>query len=89
MRDRRDVYLKALNDGLDDRMAKGTPKPCIQANIILDEEAKLNKEGLTSITLTMLSGGLDTITTTVAWSIALLAQRPDIQEKALKEIKDF
>jgi len=89
MRDRRDVYLKALNDGLDDRMGKGTQKPCIQANVILDEEAKLNKEELTSISLTMLSGGLDTITTTVAWSIALLAQRPDIQEKAWKEIKEF
>jgi 3-hydroxyphenylacetate 6-hydroxylase len=89
MRDRRDVYLKALNDGLNDRMAKGTHKPCIQANVILDEEAKLSKEELTSISLTMLSGGLDTITTTVAWSIALLAQRPDIQEKAWKEIKEF
>lgn len=89
MRDRRDVYLKALNDGLYDTMAKDTHKPCIQANVILDEEAKLNKEELTSISLTMLSGGLDTITTTVAWSIALLAQRLDIQEKALKEIKEF
>lgn len=66
MHDRRDVYLKALINGLDDRMAKGTHKPCIQANIILDEEAKLNKEELTSISLTMLSGGLDTITTTAA-----------------------
>ncbi len=89
MRDRRDVYLKALNDGLDDRMAKGTHKPCIQANVILDEDAKLNKEELTSISLTMLSGGLDTITTTVAWSIALLAQRPDIQEKAWEALKEF
>jgi 3-hydroxyphenylacetate 6-hydroxylase len=89
MRDRRDAYLKALNDSLDERMAKGTHKPCIQANVILDEEAKLNKEELTSISLTMLSGGLDTITTTVAWSIALLAQRPDIQEKAWNEIKEF
>lgn len=89
MRDRRDVYLTKLNRDLDDRMAKGTHKPCIQANVILDEENKLNKEELTSISLTMLSGGLDTITTLVAWSIALLAQRPDIQEKALKEIKEF
>jgi 3-hydroxyphenylacetate 6-hydroxylase len=66
MRDRWDVYLKALNNGLDDRMAKSTHKPCIQANVILDEEAKLNKEELTSISPTILSGGLDTITTTVA-----------------------
>ncbi|KAH0316304.1 cytochrome P450, partial [Aureobasidium melanogenum] len=87
MRQRRDVYLTKLNKDLDDRMAKGTHKPCIQANVIQDKEAKLNKEELTSISLTMLSGGLDTVTTLVAWSIALLGQRPDIQEKAIREIR--
>ncbi|KAG9992332.1 cytochrome P450, partial [Aureobasidium melanogenum] len=61
MRQRRDVYLTKLNKDLDDRMAKGTHKPCIQANVIQDKEAKLNKEELTSISLTMLSGGLDTV----------------------------
>jgi 3-hydroxyphenylacetate 6-hydroxylase len=75
MRGRRDVYLKALNRGLEDRMEKCTHAPCIQANVILDEDAKLNSEELTSISLTMLSGGLDTITTLLQWSIALLAQR--------------
>lgn len=87
MRRRRDVYLTKLNRDLDDRMEKGTHKPCIQANVIQDEEASLNKEELTSISLTMLSGGLDTITTLVAWSVALLAQRPDIQQKAIIEIR--
>ncbi|KAI4824883.1 cytochrome P450, partial [Aureobasidium sp. EXF-8845] len=87
MRQRRDVYLTKLNKDLDDRMEKGTHKPCIQANIIQDKEAKLNKEELTSISLTMLSGGLDTVTTLVAWSIALLGQRPDIQDKAINEIR--
>ncbi|KUJ22531.1 cytochrome P450 [Mollisia scopiformis] len=86
MRDRRDVYLKALNKGLEERMEKGTHSPCIQANVILDEEAKLNDAELTSISLTMLSGGLDTITTLLQWSIAFLSQRQDIQEKAWKEI---
>jgi len=89
MRDRRDVYLKALNKGLEERMEKGTHKPCIQANVILDEEAKLSKEELTSISLTMLSGGLDTVTTLLQWSCALLAQRPDIQEKAHREINEL
>jgi 3-hydroxyphenylacetate 6-hydroxylase len=88
-RNRRDVYLTKLNRDLDDRMAKGTHKPCIQANIILDKEAALNKEELTSISLTMLSGGLDTITTLVQWSVALLAQRPDIQATAISEIRKF
>jgi 3-hydroxyphenylacetate 6-hydroxylase len=87
MRRRRDVYLHRLNKDLDDRMAKGIHKPCIQANVIEDKEAALNKEELTSISLTMLAGGLDTITTLVQWSIALLAQRPDIQQKAVDEIR--
>lgn len=86
-RKRRDVYLQRLNRDLDDRMEKGTHKPCIQANIILDKEAALNKEELTSISLTMLSGGLDTITTLVQWSVALLAQRKDVQDKAIEEIR--
>ena len=89
MRRRRDVYLTKLNRDLDDRMEKGTHKPCIQANVILDEEAKLNKEELTSISLTMLSGGLDTVTTLMQWAIALLGQRPDIQEKAISAIREM
>ncbi|KAL4896344.1 cytochrome P450 [Aspergillus ambiguus] len=89
MRNRRDKYLGGLNRDLDDRMEKGIHKPCIQANVILDKEAKLNSEELTSISLTMLSGGLDTVTTLVAWSIGLLAKRPDIQEKAFKAIGEF
>ncbi|KAF2703551.1 cytochrome P450 [Pleomassaria siparia CBS 279.74] len=88
MRQRRDAYLKRLNDDLDARVKKGVHKPCIQVNVMLNKEAALNKEELTSISLTMLSGGLDTITTLVQWSIALLAQRPDIQAKAIKEIQE-
>ena len=70
-------------------MEKGTHTPCIQANVILDKEAKLNKEELTSISLTMLSGGLDTVTTLVAWSIGLLSTRPDVQNKAAQAIQEM
>lgn len=89
MRDRRDKYLTGLNRDLDDRMEKGTHQPCIQANVILDKESKLNNDELTSISLTMLSGGLDTLTTLVAWSISLLSQRPDIQDKAANAIREM
>lgn len=89
MRDRRDKYLGSLNRELDSRMEKGTHKPCIQANVIQDKEAKLNSEELTSISLTMLSGGLDTVTTLVAWSICLLSRRPDIQDKAAQAIREL
>ncbi|KAH6651538.1 cytochrome P450 [Truncatella angustata] len=87
MRQRRDIYLNDLNKGLDERMATGTYRPCIQANVMNDREAKLNTEEMTSISLTMLSGGLDTITTQVAWFCALLVNRPDIQDKAVSEIR--
>ncbi|KAF3392685.1 3-hydroxyphenylacetate 6-hydroxylase [Penicillium rolfsii] len=89
MRARRDKYLGALNRDLEDRMEKGIHKPCIQANVILDKEAKLNAEELTSISLTMLSGGLDTVTTLVAWSIGFLSTRPDVQDKAAKAIQEM
>jgi 3-hydroxyphenylacetate 6-hydroxylase len=55
----------------------------------MDKEAKLNKDELTSISLTMLSGGLDTVTTQVAWFVAYLSQHPEIQEKAVSEIRKF
>ncbi|KAF4582295.1 3-hydroxyphenylacetate 6-hydroxylase [Ophiocordyceps camponoti-floridani] len=89
MRSRRDTYLTALNRGLDQRIADGTYEPCIQANVILDKETKLNQAELTSISLTMLSGGLDTVTTQVAWLMAFLVQHPEIQEKAVSEIRKF
>jgi len=87
MRARRDVYLRRLNSELQERINNGTDRPCIQGNVLKDPEAKLNEEELISISLTMLSGGLDTITTTLAWAVTLLSQRPDIQEKGWNEIK--
>jgi 3-hydroxyphenylacetate 6-hydroxylase len=52
-RRRRDVYLKKLNDDLEQRMAQGWEGKCIQANVMRDREARLNQEELTSISLTM------------------------------------
>ncbi|KAK9453396.1 cytochrome P450 [Dipodascopsis uninucleata] len=88
MRARRDVYLKQMNRELEERIANKTHKPCIQANILLDPEAKLDATELMSISLTMVSGGLDTITTLVAWALPLLAARPDIQKKAHEAIRN-
>jgi 3-hydroxyphenylacetate 6-hydroxylase len=36
----------------------------------------------------MISGGLDTVTTAVAWLVAVLAKRPDIQETAYEAIRE-
>ncbi|RFU33856.1 hypothetical protein B7463_g2489, partial [Scytalidium lignicola] len=85
-RRRQDGYLGELNGGLAERMEKGSQKSCIQATIINDPDIHLNQEEITSINLTMISGGLDTVTTAVAWLIAVLAKRPDIQRKAYQAI---
>ncbi|KAH8807372.1 cytochrome P450 [Xylogone sp. PMI_703] len=85
-RRRQDGYLGELNKGLAERMEKGSQKSCIQATIINDPDIHLNEEEITSINLTMISGGLDTVTTAVAWLIAVLAKRPDIQRQAYKAI---
>lgn len=45
---RRDRYLSNLLQGLKDRIAAGTDKPCITGNILKDPEAKLNEGMCTS-----------------------------------------
>ena len=76
-----------LDQGLNDRMEKGDYKPCIRANVRLDKEAKLNDVELTSLNLTMLAAGLDTMNSAVSWGIAMLATMPEIQSKAIAAIR--
>ncbi|OLN96430.1 3-hydroxyphenylacetate 6-hydroxylase 1 [Colletotrichum chlorophyti] len=87
MRVRRDRYLAKLNGDLEEKIRNGTHKPCIQANVMLDEEAKLDRVELTSISLTMLSAGFETFTAVAAWGIAYLATHPEIQRKAFEAIR--
>lgn len=77
-RHRRDKYLGKLNRDLQDRVEKGIHKPCIQANVMLDKEARLNDVELMSIRLTTLSGGFVTFSTVTTWSIGFLATHSDI-----------
>ncbi|KAF2100274.1 putative cytochrome P450 phenylacetate hydroxylase [Rhizodiscina lignyota] len=88
-RRRRDVYLNMLDNDLRERMEKGIHTPCIQSNCILDPEAKLSRQDLTTISISLIQGGVETVAGTVSWGIALLANRPDIQAKALQEIRQF
>ncbi|KAL4785068.1 cytochrome P450 [Aspergillus varians] len=88
-KDRRDKYLNSLSHDLEDRTEIGIRKSCTQVNVILIKEAKLNSEELTYMILTMSSDGLDTVTTLVAWSISLLTQRPNVQDKALMSTQEI
>jgi len=88
MRTRRDKYMKQMDRGLEGRIENGTHRPCIRANVQLDAEAKLNASELTSLNLTMLAAGLDTMNSAVSWGIAMLATMPEIQNKAIQAIRE-
>ena len=89
VRTRRDRYMQQLDDDLRDRIKTGTYAPCIRANVLQDEEARLSEKELASINVTILAAGLDTMNSTVGWGIAMLACRPDIQENALNAIREL
>ena len=78
--------MNALLEDLKARVKDGVDIPCITGNILKDPEAKLTDQELSSICLSMVSAGLDTLANTFIWSIGLLAKRPDIQEKAYEEM---
>ncbi|OQU96335.1 hypothetical protein CLAIMM_02433 [Cladophialophora immunda] len=88
MKVRRDRYMQVLDKDLDDRIATGAYRPCMRANVLLDEEAKLNKLELSSLNLTLLAAGLDTMNSAVSWGLAILADRQDVQAKALAAIRE-
>ncbi|KAI1340958.1 putative cytochrome P450 phenylacetate hydroxylase [Xylariaceae sp. FL0016] len=89
MRQRRDRYLAKLNGDLAKKMEKGTNTPCIQASVIKFKEVRLSEAELTSISLSALGGGFETVSNTVQWSIAYLSQHQDIQDRAYEEICRF
>ncbi|KAK6865204.1 hypothetical protein PG995_001732 [Apiospora arundinis] len=89
MKIRRARFMKLFDDELREKIAKGTNKPCIQASVITFKEDKLNETELNSISLSMISGGFETVSNTVGFSLGFLAQRPDIQQKAFEEICKF
>jgi 3-hydroxyphenylacetate 6-hydroxylase len=87
LRQRRDIYFAQLNDELDDRIQKGTHTPCIRSEML--NRADVNEEELNLTCLTFVSAGMAPTVATLQWSVALLAQRPDIQAAAFKAIQDY
>ena len=83
---RRLLYLNRFNRELEDRIKDGKEKSSIQANVLKDPEAKLNDIELLSVSMSMISGGLDTMVHTLAWSIGALARLPDVQDAAYNAI---
>lgn len=86
LRNRRDAYILRFDQELRERVRLGTHAPCIQANVMVDPDAKVSEEEVRSISLSMLSAGFETVGATVTWSLGLLAAHPEIQDRAYREI---
>lgn len=89
LRNRRDAYILKFDRELRERVKLGTHASCIQANVMVDPEAKVSEEEVRSISLSMLSAGFETVGATVAWSLGFFAAHPEIQEKAYRNINEM
>ncbi|KAF2832777.1 cytochrome P450 [Ophiobolus disseminans] len=88
LRERRDKYLNELLDKVRDMIKEGTDKPCISAAILKDEETRLTGVEVSSICLSLVSGGFETIPGTLVSCIGSLStpEGQKSQEKAYQEI---
>ncbi|KAJ5775030.1 uncharacterized protein N7511_000041 [Penicillium nucicola] len=89
LRERRDTYLNLLLDKVREMINKGTDKPCISAAILKDEETKLSGVEVSSICLSLVSGGFETIPGTMTSAIGSLstAEGQVWQDRAYEDIK--
>ncbi|KAK0389094.1 hypothetical protein NLU13_2670 [Sarocladium strictum] len=89
LRQRRDAYLDLLLNKVRDMIKKGTDKPCISAAILKDEETKLTGVEVSSICLSLVSGGFETIPGTLTSCIGSLSTKEGQawQDRAYEDIK--
>jgi phenylacetate 2-hydroxylase len=89
LRERRDKYLDELLNKVRDMIAKGTEKPCISAAILKDQETRLTGVEVSSICLSLVSGGFETIPGTLVSCLGSLSTTEGqvFQERAYQEIK--
>lgn len=91
LRDRRDKYLNFLLNKVREMIKKGTDKPCISAAILKDEETKLTGVEVSSICLSLVSGGFETIPGTLTSCIGSLSTKQGqiFQDRAYEDIKRY
>ncbi|KAH8711870.1 cytochrome P450 [Phaeosphaeriaceae sp. PMI808] len=89
LRQRRDKYLDELLNKVREMIKQGTEKPCISAAILKDEETRLSGVEVSSICLSLVSGGFETIPGTLVSCIGSLStlEGQRYQECAFKEIQ--
>ncbi|KAF2461052.1 cytochrome P450 [Lineolata rhizophorae] len=88
LRSRRDAYLNLLLNKVREMIKNGTDKPCISSAILKDQETKLTGVEVSSICLSLVSGGFETIPGTLTSCIGSLAtlEGQIWQERAYRDI---
>jgi phenylacetate 2-hydroxylase len=91
LRSRRDAYLNLLLDKVREMIKNGTDKPCISAAILKDMETKLSGVEVSSICLSLVSGGFETIPGTLTSCLGSLCtpEGQIFQERASADIKRY
>ena len=91
LRDRRDRYLNFLLNKVRDMIKRGTDKPCISAAILKDQETKLSGVEVSSICLSLVSGGFETIPGTLTSCIGSLSTPAGqaFQDRAYEDIHRY
>ena len=89
LRGRRDKYLNELLDKVREMIQHGTDKPCVSASVLKDEETKLIGLEVSSICLSLVSGGFETIPGTLTSCIGSLStpEGQAFQYRAYEDIK--
>ncbi|KAF6814118.1 cytochrome P450 [Colletotrichum plurivorum] len=89
LRERRDAYLDFLLNKVREMIKNGTDKPCISAAILKDQETKLTGVEVSSICLSLVSGGFETIPGTLTSCIGSLCTKEgqEWQDAAYEDIK--
>lgn len=89
LRERRDKYLDELLNKVREMIKEGTEKPCISAAILKDQETRLTGVEVSSICLSLVSGGFETIPGTLVSCIGSLStiEGQKYQKRAYQEIR--
>lgn len=89
LRQRRDTYLDLLLNKVLEMIKNGTDKPCISAAIPKDQETKVSGVEVSSICLSLDSGGFETIPGTLTSCIGSLSTEEGQawQDRAYEDIK--
>ncbi|CAP97153.1 Pc21g22560 [Penicillium rubens Wisconsin 54-1255] len=86
--ERRDIYMNSLMDQLKSDIANGIDTPCSVGQVIKDVNFDFNNKESMSLSITLLSAGLDTIPANLSQGVAVLSskQGQEIQEDIRAEI---